>query len=157
MNLLDLVLILPIAWGIIMGWRSGLIMQLAMMAAMIIGGWVAMHYSGQIARFLGGFDEKYQLFWNSLAFVLVIVSILLLLKLAAMAATRMMSKTPAGTANKIGGMLLGGLKYTAFVCAVVVFLEWADARYPFMDMPAREHSLLYFPLYKLAWAVWGIF
>ena len=52
MNYFDLILLIPLIWGAIMGFRKGLILELASIAGLVLGIWGAIHFSSRLAPYL---------------------------------------------------------------------------------------------------------
>ena len=46
MNYLDILIALPIAWGLYKGWKRGIIFEIAMMIGLVLGLYVAIKFSG---------------------------------------------------------------------------------------------------------------
>ena len=52
MNWLDIVLAIPLLWFMYKGFRNGLIIELASLAALILGIYVALHFSFYVKDYL---------------------------------------------------------------------------------------------------------
>ena len=49
MNYLDLIFCIPLIWGFWKGWQKGLIIELSMLAALLLGVWGGIKFSDYMA------------------------------------------------------------------------------------------------------------
>ncbi len=52
MNYIDLIIAIPLVWGVFVGFKNGLIIEVASLAALLLGIFGAIHFSDLTANFL---------------------------------------------------------------------------------------------------------
>jgi membrane protein required for colicin V production len=150
MNVMDIVLCIPLIWGLYKGFTKGFIVELASLLAFGLGIWGAYHFSAYTAGILKhklNVDSPYlPVISFSLTTLVIVIGIFLLAKLIQKFAEGM----ALGTLNKIAGALFGALKY-AFLMSVFIFvIDTVEKKVPVVSLKIKEGSLLYKPVGRLA-------
>jgi len=142
----DIILFIPLAWAAWRGFSKGLIIELASIAALIAGIYVAANFSELLGDLVQGWMESeaswigYVAFF--LTFIAVVFGVYALAKLLEKAVNLAMLKL----ANKLGGLLFGTLKMIIIVSIVLNLLSWLDQYAPVLRKTAPDRSLLFEPL-----------
>lgn len=149
-NYIDIILLLPLLYGIYKGFSKGLIIEIATLAGLILGVYVAIKFSGYTENFLRDFlnlTSKY-LSYIALAvtFLLVVIAVFLLGKML----TRLIDFLSLGLLNKLLGSVLGAAKYFIILCVVLLIIDALDSRLHFIGEETREKSLLFNPFLTFA-------
>lgn len=150
MSYIDIILCVPIVWGIYKGFTKGLITEIATFIAFGLGIWGAINFSDFIAN-----QMKTSFAWNSpylplIAFALTFLGIAILVYFAAKLIQGMVEGMALGAFNRIGGALFGALKFALVMSVVIFMLDAVSQSYPVVPVKVKEQSLLYKPIGSIA-------
>lgn len=150
MNFLDIIIIIPLGIAVFKGFRKGLIIELASLAAMFIGIFAGIYFSDFVAEFLiknFGFNANYT---KAIAFTLIFIAVLIVVRIIAKAIEKMVDMIAMGLFNKILGALFSLIKY-AFLLSVLIFLfNKLDYNEKILSRKTKENSILYNPVSGIA-------
>ncbi len=143
MNLLDLFLLIPLLWGLYRGFVKGFIIQLAGIAAFLLGVLGALHFSAFIAGFM-----EHKLAWHYshtqlIAFALTFIGIVILVFFLAKLMEKAVKMAALGILNKIIGAIFGALKFLLITGALLYLLSSIENRFKLIPSKTQESSLLY--------------
>lgn len=153
MNYIDIAIGVLIVFGFIRGLFKGLFVEIASLAALILGIYFAIHFSYKAGDYLENYvdwDEKYL---NLAAFILVFCAVIIVVSLAGKLLTKIANFAALGLFNKILGGLFGGLKVTVIIGALLVFFDATDNVMSFVDAEKKRTSVLYEPVREVGEAV----
>ena len=146
MNVLDIILLGFLGFGLVRGFSRGLFVEITSLVALVAGVYGAFHFSDFTAEFL-----KQRVDWNEnsiniAAFIVTLVLIVLGIDLAGKALTKIADFTALGLFNKLLGALFSGLKIAVILSAVLIIFEKMNRPVPFTDETDKEVSVLYAPV-----------
>lgn len=118
-NLLDYLIIAWLLGGFIAGFRRGLVMELALLAGIFLGIWMAMRGSGWVADWLEKEQGMSGPWIAHLAFVLVFSGIYVLVWLGGKSLSMALNLMMLGIFNKLAGGVFG-LGKALMLCAVLL-------------------------------------
>jgi membrane protein required for colicin V production len=150
MNYIDIILCIPLVWGLYKGFMKGLIVEAATFIAFGLGVWGGIHFSEMVATFL-----KEKAGWNSaylpiVSFAITFLGIVILIYFIAKLIQRMAEGMALGPFNKIGGAIFGALKFGMVMSVVIFVIDAMEESYPLISFKTKEESLLYKPIGKIA-------
>ena len=150
-SIFDVVVIALLIWGVIKGFRNGLIIELSSLAALVVGIIAAMYLSDWVNSIIKQWtDFQYTAI---IAFVVVFIGIIIGMHYLAKALTSVVEVTALNLFNRILGSLFSVMVF-AFIISVFVsffaFLDWDEKYFPPSD---KAKSKLYEPISKFAPAV----
>ena len=146
MGLLDILLGLPLVWGLWKGLKNGLFMEIASIVALIAGIYGAIHFSYITGDYLSermDWDERNL---SITAFILTFVLIIIVVHLAGKLLTKIANIAMLGLLNKIAGAIFGVLKVAILLGAVFIFFNRMDRSLNLLDEKIKEESILYQPI-----------
>ena len=122
MLITELIFIALLALGGIMGFRKGLIAQVSMFLALLLGIWGAIHFSE--------FTGQYLTTWFNLqgdnaflaSFIVTFALVVLLVYFVGKFAARLLKVMLLGWVDKLAGLLFGVLKMALLISVVLVIL-----------------------------------
>tara|TARA_B100001287_G_scaffold70393_1_gene58003 strand:+ start:11750 stop:12265 length:516 start_codon:yes stop_codon:yes gene_type:complete len=140
-NWLDIFFLVPILWGLITGFKKGLIAQVLGLASVVLGVWLGTQYPEYVHPFL---KDKIDLQYLSIAsfvliFLIVVIAGALIIKLL----EKLVNLVQLKFLNKIGGAILGVLKVLTFLVIIVFALEGLDSRQIIIKKTTKENSIVY--------------
>lgn len=150
MNVLDIVLGSLLLFGLVRGLMKGLFVEVASIAALIIGVYGAMHFSDFAASFLENrvdWDEKYI---NITAFAITFIVIIVVIALAGKALTKLADFASLGILNKLLGGVFGALKIGLILSIVLIIFNKMNRTIPFVEDHELQDSMFYKPVKSIA-------
>lgn len=150
MNYIDIVLCIPLVWGLYKGFTKGLIIEAASLVAFGTGVWGGIHFSELVAAKLSGWfswqSEYLPIVSFALTFLLIVIAVYCIAKLI----QRMVEGMALSSLNKMGGAAFGVLKFALVMSVIIFMLDAVEKSYPIVSFKAKEESLLYKPVGKIA-------
>ncbi|HSR61557.1 MAG TPA: CvpA family protein [Robiginitalea sp.] len=156
MGLLDIVLVLLLAYGLYKGLRNGLFVEIASIIALIAGIYGAIHFSYLAADYLSerlSWDLRYiKLTAFTVTFLAIVIAVHLLGKFL----TRIADFALLGFINTLAGGLFGLVKVAVILGALLIFFERANNSYRLIRAETVENSILYEPLKEVGAFVFSL-
>jgi membrane protein required for colicin V production len=150
MNFIDLIICIPLVWGLYKGFTKGLIVEAATIVAFGLGVWGGIHFSDLLARKLGEWFGWQSQYLPLIAFALTFLGIVVIVYFIAKLVQRMADGVALSSVNKIGGAVFGSLKFAMVLSVLIFMVDAVEQSYPLVSFQAKESSLLYKPLGKIA-------
>jgi len=119
----ELIFIGLLALGGIMGFRKGLIAQVSMFLALLLGIWAAIHFSEFTGRYLSAWFNLQGDNAFLASFVVTFAAVVLLVYFVGKSASRLLKVMFLGWVDKLAGLLLGILKMALLLSVVLVILH----------------------------------
>lgn len=146
MNYIDMFIAVLLIWAIYRGFTRGLIMQLTILAALALGIYAALKFSGFTADKLEGklnlSGETLNLVSIALTFILVFIGISLIGK----AIEKIVESVDLSIFNRLTGVILGVAKMVLIVGVLLAYVDKLDQKFHFVPEKTREQSLFYRPV-----------
>ena len=122
MNYIDIVLGILLILSAIGGFKKGLIVELASLAALVLGIWGAIEFSYITSEFLvDNFDWKWD-HLSTVSFIITFIVIVILVHIVAKTVTKMVETVMLGFVNKLAGLVFGFLKGAIILSIVLIKL-----------------------------------
>ena len=153
MNYVDIILIIPLLWGLYKGFSKGLIIEAATLIAFGLAVWGAVKFHD----FLSGWMQN-SMGWTSkylplMSFALIFIGVLLLVFGIAKLIEKFVKAISLGFLNKLGGAIFGMLKFGLLLSMLIFFIEAVNKSVSFIPAETKNSSLLYPYVQKIAPAV----
>lgn len=150
MTYLDVFLGLPLLWAVYRGFTKGLIISVATLVALILGVYAAIHFSPVVGEYLGKWFHPDPRHLSILAFACTFILVVLLIRLLGWAIDKLVKAVALGFLNRFLGVLFSLLKWTFILSILISLLESTDRSSKLIGEQAKNESLLYRPLSKVA-------
>ena len=139
MNWVDILLLVILVAALVWGLKTGILQTLFVAIGIVIGWWLAGRYADDVGGLAGSaaFADSFitaMAYWVIIALVTVVV-----VKIGGLIRTALNIGTlgTVGMADRIGGLVLGGIVGLVVVCAVIIML--ARLAFDFtVEVPASE-------------------
>lgn len=146
MNAIDVILVVPLAWGAVRGFKKGLVTEIASFAALGLGVWGAFKFSDVLGKYLETAFNLEQNWIEFISFVVLFICIVLLVFMLGKFIQGILKKASLGFVNKLAGLLFG-LMFFGFILSVILFIfDRLDQHYSIMNEEYKNTSLLYKPV-----------
>ena len=142
MNYLDIIVAVPLLYGLIKGFSNGLVKEVASLLALFIGVYVAINFSEYLEpKFINILDGS-QEFVPVFAFVVLFLVSVLCIKILGFFIDKLTKVLALGIFSRIFGAVFGFSK----VVVIFSFLLFVVADYNLVDKQSKEDSVLFEPL-----------
>jgi len=150
MNYIDIVLVLLLVFSAIGGFRKGLIVELASLAALILGIWGAIQFSDITSEFL---VENFNLetnYLNIISFIVTFIVIVILVHIVGNVVQKLVETVMLGFVNKLAGLIFGIIKAALILSIILLVFEEIDEDMNILPEKAKTESRMYEPIRSLA-------
>jgi membrane protein required for colicin V production len=150
MNYIDIVFGILLALAALGGFKKGLIVELASLAALILGIWGAIKFSHITSIFL---IDKFDWHWdhlNTVSFIITFIIIIILVHFVAKIVTKLVETVMLGFVNKLAGLVFGLLKGALILSVILLFFDNINESVGIISKETKEASRMYEPLKNLA-------
>lgn len=148
MNYLDIIILVPLIWGIYKGFNRGLVVEVASLAALVLGVWCALHFSELTAKVLVnniGLDISAN-YLSPISFAVTFLVVAVVIVAVSRMIDKLLSAIALGGINKLFGAVFGGVKVFLIMAILIFFVNGIDQKTNFIDEAKKDESLLYRPL-----------
>ena len=142
MNYLDYIILVPTCWGLIRGFRNGLILELASLVSLLIGLWIAFSFSWFIEDMLREWKPGSE-FLHVIAFLATFILAAAAVNLTAQGVHRLVKAMALGMVNRLLGALFGGIKWCFFICSLFYIVSVVDSKMGVLPLKDKKESLFY--------------
>lgn len=146
MNYLDIVLSVPLLWGLYKGITRGIIKELSTLLALVLGIYGAVNYSDLMVPIVSDYvniDENYQ---SMVCFSITFMLIVLIVRLLGVLLDKVVSLVSLTFISRLMGGVFG-LFRMAFVCsALLLVLNTINKQFEMIPKHDIAHSILYEPV-----------
>jgi membrane protein required for colicin V production len=153
LNWLDFLILLLVVAGMVRGFSKGLIFELSGLIGLIIAVYVSRYHSSPFAEFIHSFFNVGMDYCPALGMIMAFIVSLILVKVLAMCAQRLIKAISLGWLNSLLGALISAVKYTLVISVVFNVLGPINEKLKLMDNKHSEGSVLCGPVTKFAPAV----
>lgn len=154
MSWLDIIILVPILIGLVRGLMKGLVVEIASIAAILLGFigsrmWGAMFAAWLIEQF--SWPESVCVV---IAYALLFVGISVVLHILAKLLTKLFKTVALGWLNRLLGGLFGTLKWMIIVLLLVLCVHRLDDQFHFLQDDLKNQSIVYMQAAPLAEKIW---
>jgi len=150
MNTIDLVFTVLLLWAAYRGYTKGFIVQLATLAALLLGILGAVMFSDFTSSLIiKNFDVSGQ-YLPIISFAVTFIAIVIAVHLLAKMLNKLIDAIALGIINRLLGVTFSVLKIAFIVSIILVLVNKADNKFNFIPSSTKEESLMYKPLSNFA-------
>lgn len=149
MNYIDVFLAVLLVIAAIRGFRKGFVIELASLAALVLGIWGGIKFSDWTARLVTdttGFHSKYL---NVVAFIITFVVIVVVIHLLARVLDRTIKAAALGFLNRLAGIIFGVLKVSVILSILLILFDALDQNVHILPEKQKTQSKMYKPMREL--------
>jgi len=148
MNYFDIVIGVILILGLVKGFKNGLVIELAALAALVLGLLGAVHFSGITESYLSQYLESNHI--GIIAFIITFVLIVIGIHLLARVLDKLIKAVALGPVNRIMGALFSLLKYAFIISVLLAVVNGLERNFKFIPEAQKESSILYEPIASIA-------
>jgi membrane protein required for colicin V production len=150
MNWIDLIIVVILILSMVGGFINGLIREAASLAALILGIWGAIKFSGFTASKLYDFFDMSGHYVGIIAFLITFGIIVVIIHFVGIIADKIADAASLGFINRLLGIVFGLFKTILIMSVFFVILNAIDARRPFLPREKLERSIFFNPISDIA-------
>lgn len=150
MNTLDIILAVPLLYGLYKGFTRGLIIEIASLVGLVLGIYGGVHFSHKTASILGDHVDLTGNAMQLAAFIVTFLAILGGVYFVAKMLEKVVNLVAMKLLNKIGGAAFGVLKMALILSVFLIVVEALDQRWGFIPKNQKNASYLYAPTASIA-------
>ncbi len=148
MNFVDIILVIPLIWFTYKGFTKGLIIELTSLAALILGIYASMHFSGFASGFLIDHVKMEPKYITIVSFAITFIVVVILVFIVGNLAEKIINMLFLGFFNKVIGAIFGLLKISLIISTLIFILNIININ--ILPKDKCEKSFLYKPVAQLA-------
>jgi len=150
MNWIDATIVIILILSMVMGFINGLVKEVASLAALILGIWGAIKFSGFTAAKLYDYFDMNGQYVGVIAFIITFGIIVVIIHFIGILADKIINAVSLGFINRLLGIAFGVLKSILIMSVFFVVLNAIDAKRPFLPKERIEESMFYNPISDIA-------
>lgn len=153
MTTIDLVILVILLWGAIIGFIKGFVIQSLTLVALVLGVWAGMHFSYKVTDFLYSHFSMNGKYVPILSFTIIFIMVLIMIHFIGKLLTSLLNESILGKFNRIGGIVFGVLKMAFILSICIVILGKLDAKHKLITNSEANKSFFYKPIERIAPAI----
>ncbi len=146
MNYIDLVLAIIIIFAAIQGFRKGFIVEIASLAALILGIWGAIKFSDWTAGFLSSTMDIHSRHMVTIAFLVTFIVIVVVVHILGRLLDNVVKAVALGFLNRLAGIIFGVLKTAVILSILLLLFDAVDENVHILPSVQKQESKLYTPM-----------
>lgn len=150
MNYLDIIIIIPVILFAFLGFRKGLIIELATLLALVCGIFAGIYLSDFVSNIMKnafGMNERYV---QVVSFALIFIAVLILVYLLAKIIEKAVKMAALGIVNKLLGSVFSICKILFILSLLIWMFNKIDINQTIITREKRDNSLLFKPVGAIA-------
>ncbi len=154
MNTIDVIILIPIAAGFVLGLFRGLVKELIALAAIFLGIYGAKFLSPWMSEVLINMFSFSAKTAQPVAYIILFVVIVALLLILAQLLDKLFDTVSLGGLNRFLGGLFGAIKFTLVVSILLNVLNALEEKFEIIEKETIKTSKLYIPVMNVAPELW---
>ena len=143
MSYLDIIILLPVIYGIIRGVMRGIVMEVFAIVGIILGIVVARIYAGDAAAWLQQVSQWDVNLLRPIAAFVIFILVALVCRLLAQLLTKLFKLISLGWINRLVGGLFGAAKWILIIAVIITCVDMLDGVLHFIQPELKQSSYLY--------------
>lgn len=149
MNYIDVVFAIILIIAAVQGFRKGLIIEFASLAALILGIWGAIKFSDWTAGFISNTFNFHSKNLTTIAFIVTFISIVVIIHLLARVLDKTVKAVALGFLNRLAGIVFGVLKAAIILSVFLLLFDTVDENVHILPVTQKAESKMYKPMKML--------
>jgi len=138
MTVLDILVLIPLCWFGFLGFKNGLIYEIASIVALVLGCWAAYRFSDWFAMAIVGSELA-----RPLAMILTFAVVVFLVHLIGKGVQKIVKMAIPGAVDRIFGMLFGIGKVLVVASVILYLVQSLDRMEIIIKKDTKEQSFAY--------------
>ena len=156
MNAIDIVILIPAVWFTYKGFTKGLIIELATLIALLLGIYVAGHFSNFTARWLEENLNFHSQYMSIISFTVTFLGVVILVMLFGKSLEKVINLLLLSFINKMAGAAFGLAKVVFVMSVLIMILGNFDLEEKIIPPDYQKDSFFYQPVKSVAPAIFPV-
>jgi membrane protein required for colicin V production len=156
MNWIDIVIVVILILSMVMGFINGMVKEVASLAALILGIWGAIKFSGFTAEKLYDFFDMTGKYVGIISFIITFGIIVIIIHFIGILVDKVVDAASLGFVNRLLGIAFGLIKSMLIMSVSFVILNALDAQKTFLPKEKIEESMFFNPISDIAPAIFPV-
>ncbi len=153
MNALDIVILVLLVPGMVVGLVKGFLAQAVSLAGLVVGVWASFKFSNVLSAYLAARITVSETVLSVICFAVIFIAILLLTALLTKILTKVVEVAMLGWMNRLLGAALSLAVGIIFIGVVISLFEALNQKFAFVAPEVLDTSLLYGPVRDIAYFI----
>ena len=149
MNYIDIILSIPLLWGLYKGLKRGIIKELTSLLALILGIYGAVHFSEQLQSIFQANISIDDSLLPIISFAASFILIVLLVRLIGLLLDKIIKMADLGMISRLLGGVFGMLKTAFIISAILLVINTLDYQLEIIPKEQKKNSLLHQPISEM--------
>ena len=149
MNYIDIILSIPMLWGLYRGLKRGIIKELTSLLALILGIYGAVHFSEQLQSIFQANISIDDSLLPIISFAASFILIVLLVRLIGLILDKIIKMAALGMISRLLGGVFGMLKTAFIISAILLVFNTLDYQLEIIPKEQKKNSLLHQPISEM--------
>lgn len=149
MNYIDIILSIPMLWGLYKGLKRGIIKELTSLLALILGIYGAVHFSEQLQSIFQANISIDDSLLPIISFAASFILIVLLVRLIGLILDKIIKMAALGMISRLLGGVFGMLKTAFIISAILLVFNTLDYQLEIIPKEQKKNSLLHQPISEM--------
>jgi len=149
MNYIDIILSIPLLWGLYKGLKRGIIKELTSLLALILGIYGAVHFSEQLQSIFQANISIDDSLLPIISFAASFILIVLLVRLIGLLLDKIIKMADLGMISRLLGGVFGMLKTALIISAILLVFNTLDYQLEIIPKEQKKNSLLHQPISEM--------
>jgi len=146
MNTLDILLLIPLAYGLINGFIKGFFKEIASLLGIILGIYAARIWALNVSDWLSTWLDYSEKVLVPISYILIFLIVAIGLNVIAFMLEKLMKFASLGWINKLGGAAFGLLKFALILSILLSAFTMLNSHIKLVEKETLEESLFYTPV-----------
>ena len=145
MSIIDIILLIPLAYGLIRGLFRGFFKEIASVVGIVLGMWAARAFAPALADWFATLCDYAQTVLLPAAYLVIFLAVAVVLRVLAFCLEKLFSFAALGWLNKLAGAAFGLLKMWLILGVCVLCFDTMNAHVRMVEQSTIDESVLYEP------------
>jgi len=143
LNFIDYIILVILVLFLIQGYRKGIIISLASIAALVLGIYIAVHFSNYLDSTLMEHLKPSRKWLPILSFTITFIVVVIVVLLVAKLTEKLVDVVGMGFFNHLGGAVLGLVKGVILISILIFIFTSIDTKGKWLKEQHKKDSYLY--------------
>jgi len=149
MNYIDLILGIILIIAAIQGFRKGFIVELASLAALILGIWGGIKFSDWTSTLITNTTGYHSKNLTTIAFIVTFIAIVIIIHILGKVLDNAIKAAALGFLNRLAGIVFGVLKASVILSIFLLLFDTIDENVHILPSGQKAESKIYTPMKQL--------
>jgi len=151
---LDVIILLPVLYGLIRGLMRGMIAELNAVLALVLGIIGARVWGPALALWMQHANNWSMQLCSVLSYITIFLAIAIVLNLIGAALQKLLKAMKLGWVNRLMGAICGVLKWSIIVLVLIFVVGQVDSQFSVLPCDLKTNSIVYQPALNSANHIW---